>query len=59
MRKIVAIMLIIGALFLFASCGKKECDDHVDKAPVDGMCDECGEEIAPIEPGGFPLVPVW
>ena len=56
MKKIIALMLILGTLFIFASCGKKECT-HVDTNPVDGVCDDCGETIAPVEPGGFPLVP--
>ncbi len=56
MKKIIALMLIVSALFVFASCGKK-CDEHIDKSPVDGVCDECGEELAPVSPGGFPLVP--
>lgn len=56
MKKIIALMLILGTLFIFASCGKKECT-HVDTNPLDGVCDDCGEQIAPVEPGGFPLVP--
>lgn len=57
MKKIIALMLILGTLFVFASCGKnKECE-HVDESPVDGVCDDCGVDVAPVEPGGFPLVP--
>jgi hypothetical protein len=58
MKKIIALMLIIGAIFVFASCGNKECE-HVDNSPLDGVCDDCGEQLAPLEPGGLPLVPAW
>lgn len=58
MKKIFALMLILCALFAFTACNK-ECDEHVDESPVDGVCDQCGAEIAPVEPGGLPLVPVW
>ena len=56
MKKIIALMLILGTLFIFASCGKKECT-HVDEKPFDGVCDDCGESLTPVVPGGFPLVP--
>lgn len=59
MKKIIALLLILCALFVFASCGNKECDEHIDESPVDGVCDECGEAMAPVQPGGFPLVPAW
>ena len=56
MKKIIAILLILGTLLVFASCGNKECE-HADESPVDGVCDDCGEELTPVTPGGFPLVP--
>ncbi len=58
MKKIIALVLILGTMLVFASCGNKECE-HVDTSPVDGVCDDCGAELAPVEPGGLPLVPAW
>ena len=57
MKKIIALMLILCALFMFASCGEEECS-HVDENEIDGVCDICGEDVVPVEPGGFPLIPV-
>lgn len=56
MKKIISTLLIFGTLLLFASCGK-DCE-HIDDSPIDGVCDECGEELEPITPGDLPIVPI-
>ena len=59
MKKIFALMLILGALLAFVSCGNKECEKHVDESPVDGICDVCGKVLNTIEPGDLPIVPAF
>lgn len=52
-------MFALCALLAFVSCGGKDTEcEHIDESIVDGVCDKCGENVAPVEPGGFPLVPV-
>ncbi len=59
MKKIIALMFALCALLAFVSCGGKDTEcEHIDESIVDGVCDKCGENVAPVEPGGFPLVPV-
>lgn len=57
MKKIIALMLVLVTILAFASCGKDPECEHVDEAVVDGVCDKCGENVTPVEPGGLPLVP--
>lgn len=59
MKKIIALMLVLCALLAFVSCGRDDECEHVDESVVDGICDKCGEELTPVEPGGLPLVPAW
>lgn len=48
MKKIISLMLVLVMCVLaFASCG--DCDTCVD-ADKDGKCDECGKDVAPVNP---------
>jgi len=60
MKKIIAIVLVLTLVFAFVACGggEEECTEHVDINPYDGICDNCGAELDPVEPGGTPLLPV-
>ena len=46
-----AVVMVLSTLFVLASCGDKECKEHVD-ANSDGKCDNCGADMPNNDGGG-------